>query len=91
MKNNAMSQRRYVFVGPFRPRSWGGFAQSLLLALLTNAFCAANLPTFTYPLSDVQIGGIATDSVGNTYIAEITTNATIAASSPTLPIAIGTR
>ena len=47
------------------------------LLLLQCAF-AANLPTFTYSLSEVQIAAIATDSAGNTYIAGTTFEASIA-------------
>jgi hypothetical protein len=39
---------------------------------------AANVPTFTYSLSEVEINGIATDSAGNTYIAGTTFEGTIA-------------
>src|SRR6185295_10369793 len=80
MKKVAISPTRAGLVGSFRPSSWGAFPQLLLLALFANILHAANLPTFTYSLSGGgQITAIATDSAGNTYIAGITINATIAA------------
>jgi uncharacterized protein (TIGR03437 family) len=49
--------------------SWGSSPQLLLLALWTNVLSAANLPTFTYSISSLQVNAIATDSAGDTYLA----------------------
>ena len=78
-----MTQRTLILSAPLRHSAWGVFPQLLLLALLANVLCAANLPTFSYSSSkwlanEVQLTGIASDSAGNTYITGATPPGAIA-------------